>query len=321
MLRYRTSEPTSESRKFLSYSRIAAILNLTHAEVEHICRKALNTPTALSDGKRVRKLDQEHLDFLLNQRTLEQWSGLTLQERTVRFHRVYTDKRIAVTSLRRLYLKNGIKRKKIRHEKPPPDEVRPHYKEDCVTALRELTEAKAAGRLLIYLDEINFTKRSLLTREWSSKNTNLTVDQENVYTGYRSVIAAITEERGVNLIRIQEQAGNAEDFLVYLKALRAKYGKRPITLFMDRLNVHKANSLKPWYPNLDITPCFNARYSPETNPIEAVFSKVKAIFSRKRVNCLVNRMAFDMDNEIRAAFRTITPEHCAACVRKSLHLL
>ncbi len=90
---------------------------------------------------------------------------------------------------------------------------------------------------------------------------------------------------------------------------------------MDRLNVHKANSVKPWYPKLGITPCFNARYSPETNPIEAVFSKVKAIFSRKRVNCLVNREAFDMDNEIKAAFRTITPEHCAACVRKSLHLL
>ena len=121
LLRYRTSEPSSDSRKFFSYRRIAATLNLTHTEVEHICRKALNTPTTLSPRKRVRKLDQEHLDFLLNQRTLEQWSGLTLQERTVRFHRVYPDKRIAVTSLRRLYLKHGINRKKIRQEKPPPD--------------------------------------------------------------------------------------------------------------------------------------------------------------------------------------------------------
>ena len=109
--------------------------------------------------------------------------------------------------------------------------------------------------------------------------------------------------------------------MAYLKVLRARHGKNTISLFMDRLNVHKANSVKPWYEKLDITPIFNARYSPETNLIEAVFSKVKAIFSRKRVNCLVNKIDFDMNNEIRAAFRSITPEHCAACVRKSLHLL
>ena len=118
LLRYRTSEPFATSRKYLSFRNIATILNLTHAEVEHICRKALNTPTPPSDYKRVHTLDQEHIDFLLHQRTLEQWSGLTLLERTVRFHRIYTDKRIAVTSLRRLYLKHGIKRKKVRQEKP-----------------------------------------------------------------------------------------------------------------------------------------------------------------------------------------------------------
>ena len=123
------------------------------------------------------------------------------------------------------------------------------------------------------------------------------------------------------MLTIHDQAVNADNFVVYLKELRKKHRKRPIALFMDRLNVHKANSVKPWYEKLKITPIFNARYSPETNPIEAVFSKVKAIFSRKRVNCLVNKIDFYMDSEIQAAFSSITIEHCAACVRKSLHLL
>ena len=57
LLRYRTSEPSITSHKFLSFRRIAATLNLTHAEVEYICRKALKTPAPLSDYKRVRKLD------------------------------------------------------------------------------------------------------------------------------------------------------------------------------------------------------------------------------------------------------------------------
>ena len=77
----------------------------------------------------MRKLDQVHLDFLLNPVTLEQWAGLTLKQRTVRFHRQFTDKRIAVTSLRRLYLSHGVRRKKIRKEKVMPPALRERYTE------------------------------------------------------------------------------------------------------------------------------------------------------------------------------------------------
>ena len=47
------------------------------------------------------------------------------------------------------------------------------------------------------LQKITFTKRSLLLREYSCKNSNLTVDQKEVYDGYRSVIASMTEEGGI----------------------------------------------------------------------------------------------------------------------------
>ena len=157
--------------------------------------------------------------------------------------------------------------------------------------------------------------------EWSSKNFNLSVDQEEVYQGYRSVIACMTEDKGIDHCQIYDDAINADIFVAYLKALRVKHGKRPIALFMDRLNVHKANNVKPWYQKLRISPLFNARYSPETNPIEAVFSKVKAVFNRKRLSALVNKEGFNFDREITAAFKVITTDHCAACVRKSLFLL
>ena len=57
----------------------------------------------------------------------------------------------------------------------------------------------------------------------------------------------MTEEHGIDHCQIYPHAINANDFLSYLKALRAKHGKRPISLFMDRLNVHKANKVKEWY--------------------------------------------------------------------------
>ena len=90
--------------------------------------------------------------------------------------------------------------------------------------MEHIKQAKLEGRLIIYIDEINFTKRALKLREWSMKNSNLTVNQEEVYVGYRSVIAAMTEEKGIGLIKIHDQACTGEDFRDYLKQLSQKVG-------------------------------------------------------------------------------------------------
>ena len=71
--------------------------------------------------------------------------------------------------------------------------------------------------------------------------------------------------------------------------------KRSLALFMDNLAVHKHREVQLEYDKLDITPVFNVAYSPEFNPIEAVFSKVKSIYNQKRLNCLVNKIGFNAD--------------------------
>ena len=65
-------------------------------------------------------------------------------------------------------------------------------------------------RKLIFLDEINFTKRSFQSEDWSVRLDNQHVDQRDIYTGYRSVIAAVSEERGVELIKIYRTAIKSE---------------------------------------------------------------------------------------------------------------
>ena len=76
------------------------------------------------------------------------------------------------------------------------------YREKCVKCLEEVAAAKREGRQFIYLDEINFTKSSVTLREWSARNSNLAIDQEEIYVGYRSVIATMSEEGGIIHIRI-----------------------------------------------------------------------------------------------------------------------
>ena len=64
--------------------------------------------------------------------------------------------------------------------------------------------------------------------------------------------------------------------------------------------------MQPIYKNLNIVPVYNVGYSPEFNPIESVFSQVKRVFCRKRLNKLVNKDEFDTNKEIRDAFAKVT---------------
>lgn len=202
-----------------------------------------------------------------------------------------------------------------------PPHILANYRRRCLSLQIEIDILRQEGRQFVYLDEINFTKRSVSLREWSATNSNLTIDQKDIFVGYRSVIACMTEEDGFIHIMIQDGAIDSSDFIRYLHTLRRKMGFQPLALFMDQLAVHRSQSVRAIYPALDIRPVFNVGYSPEFNPIEAVFSKVKARFNSRRLNCLVNKIGFNADNEIKDAFDAITNEHCSACVRKSRHLL
>ena len=79
----------------------------------------------------VYKLDQEHLDFLTDGRTLERWAGETMKRRTILFHRRFPNKRIALTSLRKFYLKHGLRRKRVRMEKVMPEATRLVFVDQC----------------------------------------------------------------------------------------------------------------------------------------------------------------------------------------------
>ena len=226
-----------------------------------------------------------------------------MKQRTIYFHRRFTNKRIAVTTLRRLYLRNGIRCKKVRLEKVMPEKTRQNFVHMTRSLIEDIEQAKQEKRLIIYIDEILFSKRSIRLREWSNKNSNLTVNQPDLYVGFRSVIAAMTEESGIGLIKIHEQACTGEDFRDFLIQLRGKVGKRPVSLFMDNATIHKKPCVKEWWPKLNMEPIWNIGYSPEFNPIEAVFSKVKRLFNSQRLNNLVNKTGFNPDKEIESVFK------------------
>ena len=76
-------------------------------------------------------------------------------------------------------------------------------------------------------------------------------------------------------------------FILYLRQLRVKHGRGRFNLYMDNLRVHTSNKVKVVMDELDIVPIFAPVYEPEYNPIELVFSQMKAMMKRLRLQDMV----------------------------------
>ena len=85
------------------------------------------------------------------------WAGLTMKERVILFHRQFMNKKIAITSLRRLYLNNKVKRKKIRQHKGVPQKTLDDFPFNRQRILDQMAEAEKLGQEVIYQDEIGFS--------------------------------------------------------------------------------------------------------------------------------------------------------------------
>ena len=90
-----------------------------------------------------------------------------------------------------------------------------------------------------------------------------------------AVLAAISKEKGQEHYRIFENSVNIQKFKQYLQELRNLNGEDKIALFMDNLSAHRSEKSKAEMARLGFRCIFNVPYSPEYNPIEFVFSKVK----------------------------------------------
>jgi hypothetical protein len=60
-----------------------------------------------------RKLEQVHIDYLLNNDILKLWVGETMKDRVALFSLKFPGKLISISGLYRFYRKYGVKRKKV----------------------------------------------------------------------------------------------------------------------------------------------------------------------------------------------------------------
>ena len=189
------------------------------------------------------------------------------------------------------------------------------------TLLDNIRTAELQNRKIIYVDEVMFTKKAWLDKAYSHRYTNLAVNQDKVYSSYTAVLAAVSEEKGVEHLFLSPAPIDEPNFCTFARKLwRLNQGKK-LALFMDNLWFHKTNDMKKVFQQYDIFPLYNIPYSPETAPIEACFSVVKCRYKRMRLQCLVNDQPFDAEQHIHEAFDLVTGKHVANCVAHSMRIL
>ena len=90
---------------------------------------------------------------------------------------------------------------------------------------------------------------------------------------------------------------------------------------MDNLSVHKTPRVLDEMSKLNFIPIYNTIYSPQHNPIEMIFSKVKHHFKSLKTNAIVNKVKLDTEGLIKESFATVSKQDVCNCIQHSLRIL
>ncbi len=101
---------------------------------------------------------------------------------------------------------------------------------------------------------------------------------------------------------------NGDAFLVYVGRVLAPALKPGDIVIMDTLSAHKVTGVREAIERVGARLMYLPPYSPDFNPIEMIFAKIKA-FLRK----FAARTIPDLWAAIADAIETVTPDQCLAC--------
>ena len=108
------------------------------------------------------------------------------------------------------------------------------------------------------------------------------------------MVAAITNLRGVEVVMQRDHGIRADDFITFLRLLKSKAGLRPVRVYLDHLSAHKTIAVRKEMVRLNIIPIWNAIYSPQWNPIELAFAKVKRVYKKEKLHRLIRGIPLNM---------------------------
>jgi transposase len=297
-------------------------VHLSHQGVREVCHGHATCPAAATGAiERKPRLTNAHTDYLTSQATVDAWAGYSLDERASLFMKQFPGQPMTGGRLWHLYHRQGIRFKVVKSVKEAPPHRAVLIPAQCRAALAELRRAQAEDRKIIWIDEVMFTKHTNMKSDWNARYRNTVVTQKKSFIFYRAVIAGLSLERGIEAIQLQYSGVDQHDVCTFLEELGKRNRGKRLAIYCDQLTAHKTNRVKTLMERRGQRCILAPIYSPEANPIEFAFAKVKRLYKKRKLEALNSGEDLDPDAYIRDAFNSITCYNAQNYVGKSRRYL
>ena len=161
--------------------------------------------------------------------------------------------------------------------------------------------------MLIFLDETGSDKRNTIRKHGYSLKGKPLVSHELMVRGERISAIAFMSMNGMLDCKTVRHSVNGDTFYEFIQAtllphLMTFNGTNPHSVvIMDNCSIHHINDVVQMINQIGALVHFLPPYSPDYNPIEAAFSKVKT-----NLKTLDNDLFHNPEEQVLAAFSTIT---------------
>lgn len=131
------------------------------------------------------------------------------------------------------------------------------------------------------------------------------VDHVPLNTPKNTTILSALRYDGTTVKTFFDGAINGDRFLSYLKELLVPKLRKGDFVVMDNLTAHKVKGVTEIIRNAEAIPLYLPPYSPDLNPIEHMWSKIKSFLRKLRP-----RTADELAVAISVAFAQVTGDDC-----------
>src|SRR3954470_6000634 len=164
------------------------------------------------------------------------------------------------------------------------------------------------GRL-IFLDETSVKTNMVRTHGWARIGERLAASVPHGHRKTSSFIGCLSED-GMIAPYVLDGAVNAELFVAYVEQMLVPMLQLNDIVMMDNLPVHKVPAVRKAIEAAGAQLLFLPPYSPDLNPIEMVFAKMKAVLRREAI-----RSVDALWRALGSIANAITSTECANYIR------
>jgi transposase len=190
-----------------------------------------------------------------------------------------------------------------------------------VAAARRALQRRQTGldpKRLVFIDETAVS--TTITRLYGRAPQGERLVQKVLHGNWKNVtfIAALRHDH-VTAPFVLEGAMNGETFKAYVEQFLAPTLKKGDIVFMDNASVHMVRGVEDAIRSRGAIPFYLPAYSPDLNPIEQLFAKLKSML-RKIAAYSLKQAAFSIDSLCRAIASSlikISRSECAAYLANS----